>query len=203
MSLSRTVLVGVTGGIGSGKSVVCRVCALRGIPVYDCDSRAKELMVSSCRVRNLLSDLIGEDVFLSDGSLDTVCLARHLFSDVEIRRAVEAVVHETVRMDIRHWLSTMRTPVAVIESAVLHTSSLDKMVDRIWLVDAPERLRVDRVAQRSGLTEAQIRARMECQQSEFEGLPSGRTSVIKNDGVIPIIPQIDRLLSGINVNKII
>lgn len=191
----RPALIGVTGGIGSGKSVVCRVCALKGIPVYDCDSRAKALMRTSDAVRTSLLDLIGEEVFLPDGSLDTVRLGSRLFSDMSLRLAVEGVVHEAVRQDISSWIETLDSPVAMIESAVLHTSRLDQLVDTVWLVQAPESLRVDRVMRRSPLTEAQVRARMECQQQEFDSLPGSKTRMVVNDGLSPLLPQINRLLA--------
>lgn len=195
MRQQRPALIGVTGGIGSGKSVVCRVCALKGIPVYDCDSRAKALMRTSDAVRTSLLDLIGEEVFLPDGSLDTVRLGSRLFSDSSLRLAVEGVVHEAVRQDISSWIETLDSPVAMIESAVLHTSRLDQLVDTVWLVQAPESLRVDRVMRRSPLTEAQVRARMECQQQEFDSLPGSKTRMVVNDGLSPLLPQINRLLA--------
>lgn len=195
MRQQRPALIGVTGGIGSGKSVVCRVCALKGIPVYDCDSRAKALMRTSDAVRTSLLDLIGEEVFLPDGSLDTVRLGSRLFSDRSLRLAVEGVVHEAVRQDISSWIETLDSPVAMIESAVLHTSRLDQLVDTVWLVQAPESLRVDRVMRRSPLTEAQVRARMECQQQEFDSLPGSKTRMVVNDGLSPLLPQINRLLA--------
>lgn len=195
MRQQRPALIGVTGGIGSGKSVVCRVCALKGIPVYDCDSRAKALMRTSDAVRTSLLDLIGEEAFLPDGSLDTVRLGSRLFSDRSLRLAVEGVVHEAVRQDISSWIETLDSPVAMIESAVLHTSRLDQLVDTVWLVQAPESLRVDRVMRRSPLTEAQVRARMECQQQEFDSLPGSKTRMVVNDGLSPLLPQINRLLA--------
>lgn len=191
----RPALIGVTGGIGSGKSVVCRVCALKGIPVYDCDSKAKALMRTSDAVRTSLLDLVGEEVFLPDGSLDTVRLGSRLFSDSSLRLAVEGVVHEAVRQNISSWIETLDSPVAMIESAVLHTSRLDQLVDTVWLVQAPESLRVDRVMRRSPLTEAQVRARMECQQQEFDSLPGSKTRMVVNDGLSPLLPQINRLLA--------
>lgn len=191
----RPALIGVTGGIGSGKSVVCRVCALKGIPVYDCDSRAKALMRTSDAVRTSLLDLVGEEAFLPDGSLDTVRLGSRLFSDRSLRHAVEGVVHEAVKQDISSWIETLDAPVAMIESAVLHTSRLDQLVDTVWLVQAPESLRVDRVMRRSPLTEAQVRARMECQQQEFDSLPGSKTCMVVNDGLSPLLPQINRLLA--------
>lgn len=195
MRQQRPALIGVTGGIGSGKSVVCRVCALKGIPVYDCDSRAKALMRTSDAVRTSLLDLVGEEVFLPDGSLDTVRLGSRLFSDRSLRLAVEGVVHEAVRQDISSWIETLDSPVAMIESAVLHTSRLDQSVDTVWLVQAPKSLRVDRVMRRSPLTEAQVRARMECQRQEFDSLPGSKTRMVVNDGLSPLLPQINRLLA--------
>lgn len=196
MSEVSTILIGVTGGIGSGKSVVCRICALRGLPVYDCDSRAKALMHESEELRISLLELLGKDAYCTDGSVNTACVAQRIFADIEVRRSVEALVHEAVRRDLKHWLLSVDGKVAVVESAILHTSMLDKLADRIWLVDAPESVRLSRVRQRSALTDEQILARMACQQSEFDSLPSEKVSLITNDGDVSLLARIDYLLKS-------
>lgn len=189
-------MIGVTGGIGSGKSVVCRVCALRGIPVYDCDSRAKDIMRLDPDIRAFLLAEVGEDTYLPDGSLDRRRLASHIFNDAHARRRVEAEVHRAVRHDLEGWCRSLSSPhgVALVESAILHTSGLDGLVDRIWLVSAPDELRVERVQSRSSLTRAEVEARMQAQKAEFDALPAAKVQVIANDGLTPLLPRIDTLL---------
>ena len=211
-------VIGVTGGIGSGKSTVCRICALRGIPVYDCDSRAKVLMCSDPDLRRRISEAIGEDPYLADGTLDRACLSRHIFTSESKRAAINAAVHTAVRTDIAAWLSSLsfsssslsgepctavfggEAPeergcprVAIVESALMRTASLDARMDAIWLVTAPEEARITRVRTRSSLPASEIRARIAAQASEFESL-SPQPAVIINDGESPLLPQISKLL---------
>lgn len=193
-----TKLIGVTGGIGSGKSMVCRICALRGIPVYDCDSRAKILMCQDSKLRDSIISEAGEEAYMPDGRLDTAYMSRHIFSDHTKRHRIEAVVHAAVLTDIDLWLTRecADSPLAMVESAILHTSRLDMMVDDIWLVEAPIAIRIERVKARSALTDEQIMRRMAIQQREFDNLPADKTFVIDNNGIDPLMLQIDRLLAG-------
>lgn len=188
-------VVGVTGGIGSGKSVVCRVCALRGIPVYDCDSRAKALMDASAPLKEFLRTEIDADTVGADGAICRPALARRIFASPELKGRIEARVHAMVRDDIRSWLASLSAPVALVESAILHTSGLDAMCDAIWLVTAPEEVRVARAAARSGIPETDVRARVRAQSREFEALPPSKLHIIENNPDTPLLPRIIELLN--------
>ena len=191
---NKPIVIGVTGGIGAGKSVVCRVCALRGIPLYDCDSRARRIMEISDEIRTALRHLAGEEVIMPDGSVNRPHLASVIFNDPVLRREVNTLVHKAVRADIKTWIGQLRAPVAIIESAILHSSGLDSMVDEIWLVSAPRELRAARAAARSNLSEEQITCRIIAQQGEFDKLDNSRLHIILNDGMTPLLPRIDNLL---------
>lgn len=180
----------MTGGIGSGKSVVCRVCSLRGAAVYDCDARAKAIMDSSDEIKQALRSIAGDSVVDGCGVIDRMELARRLFADAHVRLAVNALVHQAVRDDIKAWVRHVGDRPAIVESAIMHTAGLDRMVDRIWLVEAPEQVRVERVMARSGLTREQARARIESQRAEFDALPQEKVSRICNDGLTPLLAQI-------------
>lgn len=191
------MLIGVSGGIGSGKSAVCRICALQGIPVYDCDTRAKELMHTCSPLRESLIAEVGETVYDGPGgSLNKAMLSEHIFSSADKRERVEAIVHAAVREDIEKWVrahAQVSGPL-LIESAILHTSGLDKMVQHIWLVQAPQSVRIQRVMARSSLTPEQIQARINAQAGEYEALQGPHTSIIINDGNTPLTLQIEELL---------
>lgn len=191
---SRPVIIGVTGGIGAGKSVVCRVCALRGIPVYDCDTRARRIMDTSSEIRLALRHLAGDEVILPCGSINRPHLASIIFHDPALRHEVNDIVHHAVRTDIESWITQLHTQAAIIESAILHSSGLDSMTDEIWLVSAPDELRIARAAARSNLSEEQITCRMRAQQGEFDNLDKTRLHTIANDGTTPLLPRIDSLL---------
>lgn len=190
----------VTGGIGSGKSVVCRICALRGVPVYDCDVRAKALMNCDDSLKASLAALAGEDIYTSEGVLDRQLLSERIFSSATLLKAVEAKVHEAVRRELAEWLEAAsgRSAVAVVETAIPRKSAIDRMADSIWLVEAPVETRIARVQARSALTRKQILDRMEAQQHEFDALPAGKTCRIDNGGT-PLLPQVDALLSLYNI----
>ena len=96
-------LIGITGGIGAGKSVVSRILRHRGYPVYDCDSEAKRLMDTDAEVISGLKSLLGDSIYSADGKLDRGEMSRRLFSDDEIRRGVNGIVHSAVRRDLMRW----------------------------------------------------------------------------------------------------
>lgn len=188
-------LIGVTGGIGSGKSVVCRICALRGLPVYDCDSRAKQLMHSDYRLRKFLIQELGEDIYCEDGTLNRVLMSKHVFSGKDKAVRLQTEIHNTVRNDLKAMADAWDSPVAIVESAIMHTAALDRVVDEIWLVQAPEELRISRVRSRSALSREEILRRISVQQKEFDLLPGDKTYIINNDGTHPLLQQVGSLLT--------
>ncbi|MCM1320266.1 MAG: dephospho-CoA kinase [Muribaculaceae bacterium] len=187
----------VTGGIGSGKSVICRICALKGIPVYDCDSHAKELMQTDPELRAFIIDCIGVKAFDQDGILNRPLLAEKIFGNAEVRSQIEREVHAAVRRDILQWADIQEesSDIVIIETAIPSKSFIDKLADKIWVVDAPVETRIQRVATRSGLSHRQILDRIAAQNCEFDNLPSHKTSHIDNSGSTPLLPQIDTLLN--------
>ena len=173
--------IGVTGGIGSGKSYVCRLLAQRWqLPVYDCDSAAKMLMVSSPRIRQQLQELVGDDVYDAGGQLNKGVMSRYLFADAAHVKAVNAIVHPAVKDDFEQWASR-QTGDVVMESAILVEAGFAKAVDRLVVVEAPLALRIQRAMARDGATEEQVRARVRHQMTA-EQLRAYADIVIVNDG---------------------
>ena len=189
-------LVALTGGIGSGKSVVARMLQVMGYQVYDCDSRAKQLMIDDETVREQLIAEFGTETYLADGTLNRQHLSAVAFGNDEARARLNAIVHPATAYDIRRWaadLSAHGANVAFVETAILRTSGLDRMVDDVWHVTAPADVRIQRVMVRSGLSKQQVRDRMEAQQAEEAVAPGEQ--VIVNDNVTALLPQVSRLLS--------
>lgn len=173
--------IGVTGGIGSGKSYVCRLLAQRWqLPVYDCDSAAKMLMVSSPHIRQQLQELVGDDVYDASGQLNKGVMSRYLFTDAAHVKAVNAIVHPAVKDDFEQWAS-QQTGDVVMESAILVEAGFAKAVDRLVVVEAPLALRIQRAMARDGATEEQVRARVRHQMTA-EQLRAYADIVIVNDG---------------------
>ena len=165
-----TVLV--TGGIGSGKSAVCSILQKRGVPVYDCDSRVKQMYV---RRPSLIRKL--EDVF---GKFDRKKLSRIIFEDPSARERLESIVYPVLLADLRRWKTLHRgCPLVAVESAIMLSKPIfDGVADIAVLVDAPQALRIERVMKRSGLSRKEVIGRMQAQD-----IPMGKVHfTLINDG---------------------
>ena len=189
------VVVGITGGIGSGKSVICRILQAMGYPVYDCDSCAKALMDYSLEIKNAIAREISPDAITPDGAINRPHLSEIVFSSPKHLETLNSIVHSAVRADIAKWISRQQAPIAFIESAIIYTSGLHLLVNDIWLVSAPLDVRVDRVIMRNGISRRQVLDRVKSQECEFSSL-SGQTKEIVNDGATPLLCQIHILLAG-------
>ena len=189
-------LIAITGGIGSGKSVMAHLVQVMGYQVYDCDSRAKVLMTSNEEVRNLLTKEFGRETYLEDGSLNRQHLSAMAFGNAETLARLNAIVHPATARDMMQWAETLAgkgADVAFIETALLRTAGLDKLVDEVWHVTAPTDIRIKRVIARSGLTSQQVRDRIASQTIEEEAAPD--ENVIVNDDTSAVLPQVIHLLN--------
>lgn len=199
------MLTGITGGIGSGKSVVSRILRLNGYEVYDCDSEARRLMDSSPEIRAEIENRWSDRTLYADGSLDRAALAEIVFADDMEREWLNALVHGRVRCHLKEWCRERAGKKRLfVESAILCTAGLDAICDDIWVVEAPEDVRILRVALRSGLSEAQARERINAQNSESELLNnvSNRKHILHNDGTSSLLSRISILLELNDDNSI-
>ena len=154
-------ILGITGGIGSGKSFVCSVMREEfHIPVYDCDAEAKRLMNADASICQELSQLVGEQVLDSEGHINRHELASYLFASDEHADQVNAIVHPVVRHDFHQWCSAQQAQVVAMESAILYESGFDAEVDSVVFVDAPIADRLARAARRDQCSETEVRNRM-------------------------------------------
>lgn len=190
--------LGITGGIGSGKSLVCRMLSVLGTPIYDTDSRAKALYDADTELREAMIRLIGGRLYAtSDGRLDRAYLGQCIFGNAELLRSVESLVHPAVHRDIVCWQEVCRRSGyrwVVVESALFAQSAeLRALVDKLCVVTAPEEVRLLRAMGRDGVTADAIRARMHHQLSD-EALSQDADYVLVNDGIAPLLPQVDRLV---------
>lgn len=188
--------IGITGGIGSGKSYVSAILQEKfGIPVYDCDMEAKRLTASNEEIRQKLIALVGPEVF--DGNkLNKQLLADYLFADVENASRVNAIIHPVVLQDFKRWAEEQHEkPIVALESAILFESGLGEMVDKVLFVDAPEEVRLRRAMLRDTATEAQIRARMKMQRPELHRLQAD--FIINNNQTddSQLLNQLEKLLT--------
>ncbi len=171
--------LGITGGIGSGKSFVCSVLREEfRMPVYDCDAEAKRLIGAMPEIRERLTELVGNDVYKPDGTLDKTVLATYLFSSSDNASRVNAIVHPYVRNDFREWYGRQREEVVCMESAILCESGFDSEVDEVVFIDADKETRILRAMRRSGATREEVEARMARQDTRSKA----HYHIIHNDG---------------------
>ena len=164
----RTVIV--TGGIGSGKSAVCALLQQRGIPVYNCDARVKELYRRRPSLVARLEKALDSPLRLPDGSLDKARLAAIIFGSQEARETLESIVYPVLLQDFRRWRSRQQgVPFVVLESAVILSKPVfDGVADAVVLVDAPQEVRLSRVMARDGASREAVLQRMAAQQIPLE-----------------------------------
>ena len=185
--------IGITGGIGSGKSYVRQRLIARGYEVYDCDSAAKRLMRTSSEIRQQLTALIGPDTYVND-QFNKAAVARFLLASEDNAHAVDAIVHPAVFRDFK--ASGMQW----MESAILFESGAFRLVDKTIIVTAPEELRIQRVMQRDGISREKVLEWM-ARQLPQEEVRNRADFEIVNDGEADIDRQIDELLNKIKKNK--
>lgn len=193
------IKIGVTGGIGSGKSVVCRLMGTMGIPVYTSDEETKRLMATDSFIRKELIALIGKDVYV-DGILNKPLLASYLFGSPEHAKQVNGIIHPCVKEDFRQWVQDHSTfPMVGIESAILIEAGFAGEVDVVVMVYAPEEVRIERAVKRDSSSRELIEKRIRSQMSDEEKRKQV-DFVIVNDGETPLIPQLLALITSLSKN---
>jgi dephospho-CoA kinase len=192
--LKKPLQIGVTGGIGSGKSLVCKIFHQLGVPIYDADSHAKELMTTDGILITDIKKEFGDLSYHSDGSLNRVFLADHVFNDQKKLEALNKLVHPRVAMDYQRWVHQHKDLSYVIkEAALLYEAGSYMSLDKIVVVDAPVELRIERVLKRDPhRTVEQIKGIVEKQMPEGEKLKRA-DFIIVNDESQPVIPQVLKL----------
>jgi dephospho-CoA kinase len=145
MSKQRPLLVGITGGIGSGKSTVCKLFSLLGIPVYTADERAKWLMAQDPELRNQISNTFGEAAYSSTGELNRTFLAESVFPNPEKIAQLNALVHPAVKKDFEQWIASQTAPYLIKEAALLFETGAAKALDYVINVSSPLRIRTARI----------------------------------------------------------
>ena len=182
------MIIGLTGGIGSGKSTIAKQLRQMGYAVYDTDSEAKRLIVEDAAVRKQMIQLFGSDVY-KDGIYQTAFVAQRVFTDKSLLAQLNAIVHPAVRADILRWATMQDSPsfrkglgvgLCFVECAILYQAGFDTLCDKVVAVTAPEEVRLARVLARDHSTIDKVRARMRAQEAERD--IECADIVINNDG---------------------
>ena len=192
--------LGVTGGIGSGKTSVCRVFGVLGIPVFSADAEAKEVMDIDTGIILRINTIVGKNLY-ANGRLDRVELAKLIFNNNRLLEKVNSLVHPVVFSRFREWENKQTAPYVIMEAAILFESGSSEVVDRVITVVAPIEERVSRVIHRSNLTREQVMERMRNQMSDSERIKHSDYVIqnSENDLIIPAVLKIhDDILKYIN-----
>lgn len=188
-------IIGLTGGIGSGKSTIAQELGKQGFAVYDCDREAKRIIAENNEVQQAIIALLGEEAFV-DGIYNTQYVAQRIFADPQLRQQLNQIIHPAVKNDI-----LLKQP-RVIESAILCEAGLDRLCDKIVVVEAPEDIRIERVLARDYKGDAspanigKVRARVQAQANAYDAIPQQKRLTIINDGQTPIVHLVQSILTN-------
>jgi len=183
--------VGVTGGIGSGKSSVCKIFECLGVPVFRADDEGRRLLNDDTEIKKRVVDLLGKSILTSD-KLDRKKIAALVFSDEQKLAQLNTIIHPAVRNSFLKWAESQSAGLIIEEAAVMFESGAYKMLDTIAVVAAPEQLRISRVMKRDNTSEAEVMKRMKNQISEEERVKRAN-HVVLNDGTGMLIPTVLKL----------
>lgn len=180
--------IGLTGGIGSGKTTVAKIFETMGIPVYYADDAAKQLMNEDVALKATIRKAFGEEVYIN-GKLNRSYLASVVFADKNKLSLLNQLVHPVTIAAAEKWMSEQKAPYAIKEAALLFESDAWKGLDKIIGVDAPEALRIQRTMQRDSVTKEEVLARLQKQMNQQEKMERC-DEVIINDEHTMLIPQV-------------
>ena len=192
--------VGITGGIGSGKTTVCKIFETLGIPIYSTDERAKEIVIEDEELKQKMKSLFGEEAYFEDGKLNRAYIANIVFqnktndSNPKLE-ALNAIIHPAIWKDGERWFKAQKNvPYTLKESALLFESGGYKLLDKIITVYAPQEVRINRVILRGGITtkREEVEARMNQQMPDEKKIKLA-DFVIYNDGEQALIPQVIKI----------
>ena len=194
------LVVGITGGIGSGKSTVCNVFRQLGVPVFEADAAARQLMDSDMGIKNSLQKLLGTDIYTCSGPMDRKKMAEAIFSDSGLRKKVNEVVHPVVRKAFYDFLEKNKAvPYIIYEAAILFEGGFHEKMHFSVLVTAPEAQRIERVTRRDGIPEKAVRDRMKSQWPEDKKRKLADLC-LENDNANLILPDIIRVDNKLKTN---
>lgn len=185
--------IGITGGIGSGKTTVCRVFETMGIPVFNADTIAKQLMVTDPILMTAVKSAFGQDSYLGNGVLNNKHIAAIVFNDSKALDKLNAIVHPAVFSAFDAWVKQIPTnvPYVLKEAALLFESGSYQMCDYTILVTAPFTKKIARVVQRDGVTEAQVKARMDKQFTDKQKVKMADYLIENTEGRSVIMQVLD------------
>ena len=189
--------IGLTGGIGSGKSTIAKIIEILGYPVYISDRRASSLMNRNQDIRQALIQRFGENIYLPEGGLNKQQLASIIFNDKRAITEVNRIVHPVVTQDFRDWCSVQKSKLVFFESAILFESKLESLFDYIILISTDTETRIRRVVARDSTSREKVMERINNQMPDSEKLPKSDFVIYNNDDD-RIVKQIHDIIQQLN-----
>ena len=184
----RILKLGITGGIGSGKTTVCKVFSVLGAPVFSADEEAKRILDNEREIRKKISDAVGKDLYMS-GSLDRKELARLIFNNRDLLEKVNGIIHPAVFRYFSDWVQMQDFPYVIMEAAILFESGAARMMDRIATVVTPVEERIERLLRGNKFTREQITERIRNQIDDGARISQSDFVIFnsENDMIIPAV----------------
>ncbi|MBR3627074.1 MAG: dephospho-CoA kinase [Bacteroidaceae bacterium] len=193
------IRLGITGGIGSGKSVVSKLLRIMDVPVYDSDTESKRLTVQDATIRQQLIDWVGPSVYLADGSLNKPYFASCVFSSSENVTKANAIIHPVVKRDFLEWAERQEEAghqLCAIESAILYEAKFEDVVEAVIMVSASLDTRIQRTMQRDGASYEVVMERIKRQMDDAEKIQKA-DFVVYNEEDRPLIPQLSEIIASL------
>jgi dephospho-CoA kinase len=185
--------IGLTGGIGSGKSTVCRLFAALGIPVIDSDLITHELVVPGEEALEQLAAAFGPDILDGEGALDRAALRERVFRDEAMRKRLEAILHPLIRKQLHNRLAALDAPYVIIAIPLLLEKGWQAEVDRILVVDADEAAQIERTVMRDGVSREMVQRIMQAQVSRAERVEAADDIIYNNEKRDALKARVDEL----------
>lgn len=193
--------IGITGGIGVGKTTVCKIFETLDIPVYYSDDRAKRLMTGNRKVKKAIIALFGNEAYYKNGRLNRKFIGAAAFNNKQLLQSLNSIVHPAVFEDAVNWVQAQDAPYVLQEAALLVESGRYKMFDKLIVVSAPEDIKIARVQKRDRKSKAEVMAIIKKQMPDQEKIAKADFVVI-NDGKSALIPQVLKIHNSLNSGQI-
>lgn len=186
------IKVAITGGIGSGKTFICNIFSILGIPVFNSDEVAKLLLNKNLEIQQKVISLFGKDVYQPNSTINRKKLADIVFNDKIALLKLNNIIHPEVRKSFNQWALIQKAPYVIQESAIIFESGIIGNFDKIIIVTAPEELKIERIIKRDGISKEKIIERMKNQLPEEKKVEQSHF-VIVNDDIEMILPQVIKI----------
>ena len=191
-------IIGITGGIGSGKSIVCKIFSTLNVLIYDADSRAKHLINNDVSLKKAIKNLLGENAYISTGEYNRTWVASKVFNNPDLLNQLNLLVHPCVKKDSHDWVKKYpKSPFLLYEAALMKSAGDQNMLEKVIVVNAPIDLRIKRIRERDNRSEQEVRNIIARQISDEERLKIA-DYVIENDDKKSVLEQVLALYEKIS-----